>query len=60
MRERNIPVVIGADAHRPGRVGDGYAMALTTLKEAGYADVSFFLDRKRQTVPIADALASLR
>lgn len=60
MRERNIPVVIGADAHRPGRVGDGYAMALTTLQEAGYSEVSLFLDRKRQTVPIAAALASLR
>ncbi len=60
MRERGIPVVLGADAHRPTRVADGYAEALRTLKTAGYTEVSFFLDRRRQTVPIADALASLR
>jgi histidinol-phosphatase (PHP family) len=60
MRARNIPVVIGADAHRPARVGDGYADALRTLQAAGYTEVSFFLDRKRQSVPIAAALASLR
>ena len=60
MRERGIPVVIGADAHVPMRVGDGYAAALRTLQAAGYADVSYFLERKRHTVPITEALASLR
>ena len=59
MRERGIPVVIGADAHVPERVGDRYAAALDLLREAGYADVSFFLDRQRQTVAIQDALDSL-
>jgi histidinol-phosphatase (PHP family) len=59
MRERNIPVVIGADAHVPERVGDGYQTALGLLEAAGYNEVSFFLDRKRQTLQIADALASL-
>ncbi len=60
MLERGIPVVIGADAHTPQRVGDGYAQALRTLREVGYAEVSTFLDRKRHSVPIAKALASLR
>jgi histidinol-phosphatase (PHP family) len=59
MRERGIPVVIGADAHRSERVGDGYHEALQLLKDAGYSEVSFFIDRKRQEVPIEDALASL-
>ena len=59
MRARGIPVVRGADAHRPGRVADGYASALLSLLEAGYTEISFFLDRRHQTVPIADALASL-
>jgi histidinol-phosphatase (PHP family) len=59
MRERGIPVVIGADAHVPERVGDRYAAALDLLREAGYAEVSFFLDRQRQTVAIQDALDSL-
>jgi histidinol-phosphatase (PHP family) len=60
MGERGIPVVIGADAHVPARVGDGYATALRMLQAAGYAEVSYFLERKRRTVPIAEALASLR
>ncbi len=59
MRERGIPVVIGADAHVPERVGDRYAAALDLLHEAGYTEVSFFLDRQRQTVAIQDALESL-
>ena len=59
MQERNIPVVIGADAHRPARVGDRFHEALGMLREVGYGEVSFFLDRKRQAVPIETALASL-
>ncbi len=59
MRERDIPVVIGADAHVPDRVGDGYPKALRLLQQAGYSEVSYFLDRKRHTVPIPDALLSL-
>jgi histidinol-phosphatase (PHP family) len=60
VRERGIPVVLGADAHRPGRVGDRYEQALRLLDELGFDHVSFFLERRRQEVPIADALASLR
>jgi hypothetical protein len=30
------------------------------LEEAGYDEVSFFLDRRRRSVPIGDAMASLR
>lgn len=59
MRERGIPVVIGSDAHVPERVGDGYTTALRLLQEAGYTEVSFFLDRKRQAVSILDALSQL-
>lgn len=59
MRERGIPVVIGADAHKAERVGDRYEDALQLLREAGYSEVSYFIDRKRREVPIKDALASL-
>lgn len=59
MQARGIPVVIGADAHRPERVGDHYREALQTLAEVGYRDVSYFLERKRHTVSIDAALASL-
>lgn len=59
MRERGIPVVIGADAHVPRRVGDGYHTALHLLAQAGYTEVSWFIDRSRQSAPIGDALTSL-
>lgn len=59
MQERGIPVVIGADAHVPQRVGDGYPFALNLLLDAGYSEVSFFIDRKRQDVSIQVALDSL-
>lgn len=60
MRERGIPVVIGADAHHPGRVADRFEDALDALRQVGYKEVSFFLNRERQTVSIAAARASLR
>ncbi len=59
MCERGIPVVLGADAHHPERVGDRFVEALELLDAAGYSEVSYFLDRRRQTVPIHEALASL-
>lgn len=60
MRERGIPVVLGADAHRPARVGDRFGEALQQLEEIGFERVSFFLDRQRHDVPIDQALSSLR
>jgi histidinol-phosphatase (PHP family) len=59
MRERCIPVVIGADAHTPQRVGDGFMPALHLLLAAGYSDVSLFIDRRRQDIPIQVAMDSL-
>jgi histidinol-phosphatase (PHP family) len=60
IRERGIPVVLGADAHNPGRVADRYEQALRLLDELGFETVSYFVERKRQDVPIMAALASLR
>lgn len=59
IQVRGIPVVLGADAHRPERVADGYPAALRMLRAVGYTEVSFFLDRHRQTVAIDAALESL-
>ena len=60
IRERGIPIVLGADAHRPNRVADRYEQALNLLDELGFETISIFLDRRRQEIAIADALASLR
>jgi histidinol-phosphatase (PHP family) len=59
MRQRNIPVVIGADAHKPERVAADFEDALGLLQEAGYNHVSFFLNRQRHDVEISLALSSL-
>ena len=60
IRDRGIPVVLGADAHRPARVADRYEDALRLLADLGFRTVSLFLERRRKEVPIAEALASLR
>lgn len=60
VRERGIPVVLGADAHHPNRVADRFDQALGLLDELGFENVSHFVERRRQDVPIAAARASLR
>ncbi len=57
---RNIPVVVGSDSHDPKRVGADFDKAFDLLQEAGYNEVNFFLARKRHTVMLEDARASLR
>jgi histidinol-phosphatase (PHP family) len=59
MHKRRIPVVVGADAHEPGRVGDGFVIAMDLLREVGYSEVSYFLDRQRHSIPIDEARKSL-
>jgi histidinol-phosphatase (PHP family) len=57
---RNIPVVLGGDAHAPVRAGDQFPRALRDMKAIGFKTVNIFLDRKRQEIPIDVALASVR
>lgn len=59
MQKRGIPITLGADAHQPDRVADGYETALELLSECGFTEVNFFLQRQRQTVSIEAALDSL-
>lgn len=59
MRARNVPVVIGSDSHKPGRVADNFVHALETLLGAGYTEVSVFQHRKRSTLAIAEVLPQL-
>jgi histidinol-phosphatase (PHP family) len=60
MRQRGIPVVIGADAHVPERVADKYEEALDMLEKAGYSEINYFLERRRHSMPIEAARRSLR
>lgn len=59
MNERDIPITLGADAHKPSRVADKYVEAMELLLDVGYQEVNFFVNRKRQTVPISAAIESL-
>jgi histidinol-phosphatase (PHP family) len=59
MRRRSIPVVIGADAHDPWRVGSRITDALDVLTQCNYRHVSYFLERRRRDIPIEAARASL-
>lgn len=60
MAERNIPIVIGSDAHRPHRVGEQFVTALIQLQEAGYEKVCYFKQRQRIDLPISKVLASIK
>ena len=57
--KRGIPMTIGADAHQPERVADGYEFALNLLQNCGFTTVNIFQNRKRQELSITDVLASL-
>ena len=52
MQHRQIPVVIGADAHDPSRVGDRFEEGFKQLKQVGYQQVSIFLNRQRQDIEL--------
>ena len=57
--QRGIPMTIGADAHEPRRVADGYEFALKLLQSSGFSTVNIFLNRQRQELKIEDVLNSL-
>ena len=57
--KRNIPVVVGADAHHPSRVGAGFEEALDVLSDVGYTKVSIFLNRERYDLDINSVRSSL-
>ncbi|MCH2115351.1 MAG: histidinol-phosphatase HisJ family protein [Pirellulales bacterium] len=59
IASREIPVVIGSDAHNPGRVADGFQQGLDLLSECGFTQVSYFVNRVRHDVDIDSARASL-
>lgn len=60
MADRQIPIVIGSDAHRPHRVGEHFMTALSHLQEAGYDQVSHFIKRQRVDLKISAVQASIK
>lgn len=60
MAERKIPIVIGSDAHKPGRVGEHFVTALNNLSEAGFEHISYFKKRQRIDLKISDVISSIK
>lgn len=56
---REIPIILGSDAHEPARVGDRFLEAADLLEDAGFKRASFFLQRQRHDVPLVDLRARL-
>jgi histidinol-phosphatase (PHP family) len=59
MYQRDIPVVVGADAHEPGRVAANFGDAFDLLESVGYSHVNVFLKRERYEIEIEAARQSL-
>ncbi len=59
MKKHNIPVTLGADAHRPDRVGDHFKEALEQLKGIGFQTINIYHHRKPIKLLITSALESL-
>ena len=60
MQKRAIPVIVNSDAHDAHRVAADFETAYDLLLEVGYTEVSYFLNRERQTLDIKTAKASLK
>ncbi len=56
---RKIPIVLGSDSHEPGRVSDRFTDALDLAQDAGVEHISYFIQRQRHDVLLADARATL-
>lgn len=60
MKRRDIPVVLGSDAHEPKRVAADFEDALDLLQDVGYTRISYFLQRQRHDISLTAARESLQ
>ncbi|MBI2899945.1 MAG: histidinol-phosphatase HisJ family protein [Planctomycetes bacterium] len=51
-REMEIPVTLGADAHRPAHVGEGFGEAVALLRSVGYENLRRYARRTSEPVPM--------
>lgn len=51
-REMDIPVTLGADAHKPEHVGEGFPEAVALLRSVGYTTIQRYTARKPQPVAV--------
>jgi histidinol-phosphatase (PHP family) len=48
----NVKITFGSDAHVPERVGDEWELVRTRLKEIGFRDWVYFVNKQRVSIPI--------
>ena len=56
-REREIPVTLSSDAHKPEHLLYEFGRGAALLREAGYTTVTRFRNREKWSEPLAQALA---
>lgn len=56
MHDRDIPVTLGSDAHKPDEVGYGFPQALEQLRHIGYTAICRFQHRERISIPLEEVL----
>ena len=52
MKERNIPITFGSDAHMPDEVGYAFDRAVQLAREAGYTESRRYCARQTFTTPL--------
>ncbi len=57
-REREIPVTLSADAHRPEHLLFEFGRGLAILREVGYSSIVRFRGRERWSEPLSQALGA--
>lgn len=53
-RDRDIPIMVNADAHRPDHLLRSFPQAVARLADVGYRQVVRFADRQMHTQPLED------
>lgn len=51
-RAMDVPVTLGADAHRPDHVGEDFDKAAALLRDAGYSQILRYVSRRPEPVPL--------
>lgn len=53
---RNIPIVLGSDAHAPTQVATGFTETIGLARQAGYSQAVIFKNRQLETQPFTDTV----
>jgi histidinol-phosphatase (PHP family) len=50
--DNGIPITFGSDAHSPEDVGNGFDQAVDLVRRVGYAEITRFMQRRRDSVEL--------